>query len=273
VDLAGARGQIGAALSDLGSLDDEALTDHWRWRDREISRRFGFYRCYELLEEATVGIEARRAPRPEGARILGQTTAARGDVPGLLWTIDVGLLDRDPGGGEWTLRATLGHVFEVQERYTSATADAIEHGRRGEAALPASRPPPSSDPRTLAPGTAADCRRRLDQLVDEAIARFGSVEGEAALGAAAVWAGYAVTARFRLYRMSAHLREHTIQVEKTLPRLDRPPREVDRLVRAVAGAYGRLEGAAVGDPPGLELVGAAVADVAALARAVVGRSP
>ena len=87
------------------------------------------------------------------------------------------------------------------------------------------------------------------------------------------WAGYAVTARFRLYRMSAHLREHTIQVEKTLPRLDRPPREVDRLVRAVAGAYGRLEGAAVGDPPGLELVGAAVADVAALARAVVGRSP
>src|SRR4029079_8958763 len=70
VDLAGARGQIGAALSDLGSIGDEALPVLWRWREREISRCFGFYRCYELLEEATVGIEARLAPRPEGARIL-----------------------------------------------------------------------------------------------------------------------------------------------------------------------------------------------------------
>ena len=37
------------------------------------------------------------------------------------------------------------------------------------------------------------------------------------------------------------MREHTVQVEKTLAMLGRPTSEVERLVRLIAGAYGRLE--------------------------------
>src|SRR5205085_10649712 len=115
-----------------------ALTDRWQWRGRGTERRHGFYRCYELLEEAIVALEGSPSARPEGARILGQVAAAHWDLQGLLLPIDDALLDRDPGGGEWTLRAVLGHVLEVQDRYTTATADAVERGRRGEP-----MPPPS----------------------------------------------------------------------------------------------------------------------------------
>src|SRR5205814_347473 len=87
-----------------------------------------------------------RLRRAEGGRILGHASAARWDLQGLLLPVPDRLLDRDPGGGEWTLRATIGHVLEVQERYTAATAPAVERGRRGEplpAPPPGGRPPPS----------------------------------------------------------------------------------------------------------------------------------
>ena len=269
MDLVNARGRVETALGDLLSVQDEALTGRWRWRERDTELRYGFYRCYELLEEATVALEARRPIRAEGGRILGQATAARWDLQGLLLPIGDRQLDEEPGGGEWTLRATLGHILEVQERYTIATVEAIERGRRGEPmppAPPGGRPPPSSDPRARAPGTVAEIRRRLDSLIDDAIDRFAEVGDEPGLSGQAVWAGYPVTVRFRLHRVTAHLREHTVQVEKTLARLDHRPREVDRLSRLVAAAYGRLEGAALGAAQAPDLVDQAAEQVARHAR-------
>jgi hypothetical protein len=262
VDRGSARGRVEAALGDLLSVRDEALTGRWRWRGRETELRYGFYRCYEIVEEASVALEALRPPRAEGGRILGQTTAARWDLQGLLLPLDDSLLDRDPGGGEWTLRATIGHILEVQERYTRSTVEAVERGRRGEPMPPSPpRTPPSAQPITHAPGTFADVRRRLDDLVDGAIALFADLDDESGLSGEAVWAGFPVTARFRLYRGTAHLREHTIQVEKTLAMLDHRPREVDRLARLVASAYGRLEGATLGAVELPDLVTPAVEQV------------
>jgi hypothetical protein len=63
------------------------------------------------------------------------------------------------------------------------------------------------------------------------------------------WSGTAVTVGFRLNRWASHLREHTIQVEKTLVMLDDQPREVERLVRIIMAAYGRLEATGYGRAP------------------------
>jgi uncharacterized damage-inducible protein DinB len=269
VDLDSARAHLEQALRDFLAVPDAALTGRWRWRERETERRYGFYRCCEVVEEAIVALEGRRLARAEGGRILGRVSAARWDLQGLLQPIEDRLLDRDPGGGEWTLRATLGHILEVQERYTASTADAVERGRRGEptpAPPPGGRPPPSRDPSAHAPGTLAEIRARLDRLVDEAVARFADVDDEPGLSGQATWAGYAVTARFRMHRMAAHLREHTVQVEKTLALLEHRPREVDRLVRLIAATYGRLEGATLGAGPAPDLLGQAAERVAAHAR-------
>jgi hypothetical protein len=59
-----------------------------------------------------------------------------------------------------------------------------------------------------------------------------------------------VTIDFRLGRYGSHIREHTVQVDKTLAMLDRRPTEVERLVRLILATYGRLEARFVGRPTG-----------------------
>jgi hypothetical protein len=85
---------------------------------------------------------------------------------------------------------------------------------------------------------------------------------------------------FRLGRYGSHIREHTIQIDKTLDLLGRRPSEVERLVRLILETYGQLEaefagrGAEAleqplaGGPSAVAILSAAVEDVAATARDV-----
>ena len=94
--------------------------------------------------------------------------------------------------------------------------------------------------RDAAPGSMTDVVARLDALLDLAMARLGGLE-ETQLAVPARWSGGEVTVSFRIGRWASHIREHTIQVEKTLVMLDRPTTEVERLVRLIFEGYGRLE--------------------------------
>ena len=58
--------------------------------------------------------------------------------------------------------------------------------------------------------------------------------------------GLPVSIGFRLGRYGSHIREHTIQVDKTLAMLGREPTEVERLIRLVLASYGRLEALVIG---------------------------
>ena len=69
------------------------------------------------------------------------------------------------------------------------------------------------------------------------------------MGVSARWAGLPVTIDFRLGRYGSHIREHTVQIDKTLAMLGRQPSEVERLVRLILATYGRLEGLLVGRRP------------------------
>jgi len=62
------------------------------------------------------------------------------------------------------------------------------------------------------------------------------------------WEDNPMEIRFRLHRFDAHLRQHTIHVEKTLVGIDHHPREAERLVRMLYGALGEAEGAVIGAP-------------------------
>jgi hypothetical protein len=244
-----ARTSLEATLHQTARLPDEALARSWRWRGAErVDVRYGIYRLFEVLEEATV--MALRTVALLGEReaaagqILCQATQARWDLHGLLLPLADGDLDRPPGGAEWTLRETLGHVASTQARYTLNTAFwALT------APAPDRTPPDVPEtPLTMrgqdaawSVGTILDIRSRLDALLDLAVGLFGDLDDASRLEAMGIWVGYPVTIRFRLHRFAAHLREHTIQVEKTLALLGRQPTEVERIVRIILGAYGRLE--------------------------------
>jgi hypothetical protein len=91
-----------------------------------------------------------------------------------------------------------------------------------------------------AAGTPADVRARLDELLDLSTERLAGLPAERlALGAR--WAGFAVDIGLRIGRWSSHVREHAIQVEKTMVMIGHAPTEVDRLIRLVLAEWGRAE--------------------------------
>ena len=165
-------------------------------------------------------------------------------------------LDADPGGGEWTIRQTLAHTVHVQRAYPSFASWWLSREQTPE--LPASIP---DDVDEGFPEEEAEARARLPRSARGSTPRWTARRSgwppstTAQLATPARWSGYAVDVGFRLGRMSSHLQEHTVQVEKTLVMLDRTPPEAHRLARLVFRAYGRLEAAVYGLPSSIGRAG------------------
>ena len=243
-------------------LDERELNRRWWWRedrDGDTEVRYAFYRAIEALEQAAASAAAAVAaagPRPAGSAPFAHATAARWDLHGLLAPLVDADLDSDPGGGEWTIRQTLAHMVYVQRAYPAFGSWWL--WREQTAELPSSIPDgvdkgfPTEE--ADGEGTLAEIRARLDDAMDGAAERMASLD-ESQLATPARWSGYAVDVGFRLGRMSSHLQEHTVQVDKTLVMLGRTPPEAHRLVRLVFRAYGRLEGVVYALPPPLAEAG------------------
>lgn len=258
--LIAARANVLAASKALLDLPETALAGEWKWiggSDQEV--RYGAYRAAEALElaegEARHVLAAEEADETQAARIIGLATAARWDLHGLLLAIDESALDTDPGADEWTIRLAMGHIISSQRAYGWGTAwwlanphDADDPG------LPPGIPEEMwetlpDEATTEAEGSVEDLRMRLDQVLDLSAERMAGLADER-LRLAARWSGYAVTVGFRLGRWSSHIREHAIQIEKTMAMLGIIPDESRRLARHVLGAYGRAEAAVFGRRPG-----------------------
>ena len=269
-----ARREVMAAVRELGTISDAVLTRPWPWKGgSEEEIRYGFYRIGEAFELAA--IDAARVLRSAGvergraADLVGPATAARWDLQGLLVPLADAVWDADPGGVEWTVRQTLGHVIISQRYYGVGTAWWQKQGYRADDHdLPARVPEaiwdglPSEE--AEAEGTPADIRDRLDEVLDRSTELLAGMP-EDRLGLGSRWSGFAVDLGFRLGRWWSHLREHTVQVEKTLVMLDYRPTEVQRLVRLVLAAWGRAEAVVYGSDGASEAVDPLV-DAAAGAR-------
>lgn len=245
-----ARRSFETCVADMLRVPDGMLEAPWRWRPddpADADVRYGLYRIPEVLEESIAAIARGRsagAADSTGPAVprLATATQARWSLHGALWPLAESELDRDPGAGEWSIRRTLGHVIQSQRSYGWYTAWFLSRAGQADAGAypPDGALPPEPDEATQAPGDSAAIRADLDALLDAAGERFGALDA-AALRVPGRWSGLPVTVDFRLGRLGSHIREHTVQVDKTLVALGRPLSEVERIVRLACESFGRLE--------------------------------
>ena len=252
------RNVLAVIAADILAIPETSLARPWGWIGGSSAEvRYGIYRVSELFERAEV--EARRTLARDdidgglAAALIAPSDAARWDLQGLLAPLAPTDLDANPGGGEWSIRRTMGHVINGQRAYGWATAWWQERGFAiDDPDLPGTPPDevyaglPDEDGDELA-GSLWDLRSRLDAVLDLSAERLAGTP-EDRLACATRWSGFAVTVAFRMGRWSSHLREHAIQIEKTLAMLGRTPTEPERLVRLTLAAYGRAESVVFGQP-------------------------
>jgi len=253
-----ARADLSGIVADILAISESSLEREWAWiGGGEGDVRYGVYRLHELFERAEVEasrlLRAADADRGLAADLIAPADAARWDLHGLLAPLSDQEIDADPGGGDWSIRLTLGHIVNSQRAYGWSTAWWQERGF----ALDDPDLPPSvgeaffadlpDEDTTEAAGSLDDIRTRLDEILDLSAERLAGTPDER-LGHGARWSGFAVPVSFRLSRWSSHIREHTIQIEKTLATLGRTPTEPERLARLTLAAYGRAEAVVFGQP-------------------------
>lgn len=250
-----ARSDIVAAATELLAIPEAALIRHWSWKgDSEEQVRYAAYRAAEAMElaelEARSLMAAGEATETRAARAIGPATAARWDLHGVLHPLDGALLDADPGSDQWPIRTVLGHTISSQRGYAWGSSWWQAQGFSiDDPQLPKRVPEEIGKAlpkdRDEAQGSLAEVSRNLDAILDLSAERLAGLPDErSAYGAR--WAGFAVTVGFRFGRWSSHIREHTIQVEKTLAMVGHQQPEPARLVRNLLAAYGRAEATVFG---------------------------
>jgi uncharacterized damage-inducible protein DinB len=246
--LVGARAELGALLDAMARLDESSLLIQWFWDGNDVDVRYAFYRAFETLEsaESAARLALGSVGSSEARAAVAAATASRWDLQGLLATFSDEDFDADPGGGEWSIRQTMGHIIGGQRGYAWGSAYWMsvreqprpENNRAPDEVFAAM---PSEDDE--AAGTLAEVRQRLEDVVDSTSSRYATLT-EDDLAVNAGWSGFPVTIGFRQWRWSSHIAEHTVQIEKTLDMLGRRQSEAARLSRLVARAFGRLEAVA-----------------------------
>ena len=254
-------------------LTDADLDRTYAWEEYvDDGLRFALLAAHLQLRETTATVAAARLGAgkafTEAQRILAQVHEAYRDLTGALAGTSEAEIDAKPPDEQWTLREVLAHALETETGFIAAielALDAVRSGKESvadEAAWRAKRRP-AEDPG----GSRADALNALFRSHVAILRSLDSVADPELATPSWFWEDKGYPIRFRMHRFEEHLRQHTIQVDKTLVALGHPPTEAERLVRNLYTALAGLEsvsGAGVGN----ELLAECVARIDAIAAEV-----
>ena len=260
-------------------LSDADLEKPYAWEAYdEDGLRFALLTAHHHLRDAHAHVAAMRLgagqPFTEAQRILAQVHEAYRDLCGALAGTTEDELDAAPPDGQWPLREVLKHILGAEKGFLAAievALDCVRAGRpseRSEAAWEAKRRPPE-DPS----GSRADA---LDAIYRSHLAIIRSLTGVTDLELDTpswFWEDTGYPVRFRMHRFEEHLRQHIIQVDKTLVALGHPPTEAERLVRNLYTALAGVESVAAGSAAGQEILDRCAASIEAIAADVERAAP
>jgi len=262
-------------------LSDADLDRTFVWEEYDDDGlRFALLTAHHLLRETTATLAAARLgagkPFTEAQRILAQVHEAYRDLTGALAGTSEDEIDAKPPEEQWTLREVIDHMLGAERGFLAAIEVALDCARAGEpsvgdeAAFKAKHRPPEDPGSTRADALNALFRshvailRSLDTVADTELATPSWF-----------WEDKGYPIRFRMHRFEEHMRQHTIQVDKTLVALGHPPTEAERLVRNLYNALAGIEsvgGAGIGDEL-LKSCASAIDAIAAEVERIAATSP
>jgi uncharacterized damage-inducible protein DinB len=202
------------------------------------------------LRDLAVRLATARAGRTQASAILAQYHQAYRDLTGVLAAVREEDLDRAPAEGEWPIRDVASHMLGAEYGFLTVSRFGLERRRAGktgeppDAEIDAFRAPYAVDrdkaTEELASATREQLRDAFANVHIRALRELGDITDAEIDTPVWFWDG-AKPLRFRLHRFEEHLRQHTIQLDKTLAGIGRGPTEAHRLVRNVYNALADVE--------------------------------
>lgn len=231
----------------------------WLYHDDE-GLRFALIGSYQELRDLAATLADDRAKHgpaiTRAQRVLAQYHTAYRDLQAVLFGLPDDHAGQAPAEGEWPVRLAVAHMLNTERNFFGRIWWAVERQRAADnrplempdEELLAFAGPRVSDDETLMSGPFAELMSFYDAFHARVLATFVDM-ADAELGAPSVWWEDAeIPAEFRLHRFDAHLRQHTIQIEKTLDAIGQSPSEARRLLRLIYAALAEAEGATLGAP-------------------------
>ena len=239
-------------------VPDVELDREWAWEAYDSEGvRFAFFRTYEELRELAVKTATERSAQGAVAsaaqRILAQYHTAYRDLQAALLGLEAAEADREPAEGQWSPRRVVAHIVAAEAGFLVVVKYALERYRSGDG-RPAEIPEKfwvatlgeEAALREMLEGPLEGIQSHHQALHERVLREFVDMTAEELAAPAMYWEGYELSLRFRLHRFESHLRQHTVQVDKTLQSIDHPPSEAKRLLRLIYAALADAEGVTIG---------------------------
>ncbi|MCP4429326.1 MAG: DUF664 domain-containing protein [Chloroflexi bacterium] len=236
------------------------LEQPWQWRKHAEGVRFAFLGAYHELRDLAVTLAAQRAqqgpPLTKAQWALAPYHSAYRDLQAVLVGVTDGMYDQEPAPGEWPLRLVLGHMVGAERTFFTLVHYGVERQRDGEGRP--SRLPDDEVEKVAGPRQAfaeimknqglAEMLAFYDDRHTLALQEFAAITDTELEGPSLWWEGEEYSLQYRLHRFDAHLRQHTIQAEKTLAAIGHGTTEARRLLRLIYQALAEVEATTLGAP-------------------------
>lgn len=238
----------------FAAIPDDQLDQPWHWKGHDEGVRFASF--VTLLELRTLAVklaETRPAPQPVH-RILSQYHTAYLDLQAAVCGISAEEANCAPSEKDWPVRTVYGHILGVDIGFSIVVKYALERHRAGNWTLT----PMSDQDEARLMGMSMDeygklMNGPLDNLVafhrilhQELLTEFSRISSAELAWPATYWEEERFPIHYRLHRFEAHIRQHTIQIDKTLEAIGVATTEGKRLVRMLYSALAEVDGALIG---------------------------
>lgn len=238
-------------------LSGTDLEREWSWMEYSEGVRFAFFRVYEELRQLAARLGTIRANSDysltNAQRTLAQYHSAYRDLQAILLGISDENALHSPAEDEWPVREVLIHVIAAERAFFAVNFDALERVRTGDG-----RPLEMSEEawQAIWVGDTFDQHKEsapssellayYGELHRRVLGEFAGITEDELSIPAVFWESSPMTVEFRLHRFDAHLRQHTVQAEKTLEAIGFPLGEAKRLLRLIYAALAEAEGPTIG---------------------------